>query len=27
VQLHGAVFTIDPDTKKCVKTEQVFLKI
>lgn len=26
VQLHGAVFTIDTDTKKCVKTEQIFVK-
>jgi len=26
IQLHGAVFTIDPYTKKCTKTEQVFLQ-
>ncbi len=26
VQIHGAVFTIDPDTGKCVKTEQIFVK-
>jgi calcineurin-like phosphoesterase len=27
IQLHGAVFTIDPTSRKCIKTEQIFLKL
>lgn len=27
VQIHGAVFTIDPSTKKCTRTEQISLKL